>query len=362
MKDRVPLYPGRVKLTPVAGQTNVYDLVRADQPQQEGTPLNKASLLTDATAAAIGLSGDPTVNDALYALSQKSSPAEIHVYADIGTTATMSNSNKTLTATIASSGYATFYPNELGDWTVSFVYNGTRKTRNYTLKVIGIDDIYPFEIGATLNDTSWADISTASKYGQASKYWNIGDAKTVTINGTNQTVKIIGFDHDTLTTSDGSRTKAGITFMRMSGSSETLINSMNRSATNDGGWKDSYMRTSVLSGHISSLPADLQAVLKSVNKVTSRGSSSATLVTTSDKLFLLSEVEIYGNIDFSVAGEGEVYAYFKAGNSKIFGSSFWWERSPYRAGYTNFCCVNSSGSRTRANADTDYCVFYAFCV
>ena len=51
MKDRIPLYPGRVKLNPVTGQENTYDMVRADDPTQEGTPLNKASLLSDETAA-----------------------------------------------------------------------------------------------------------------------------------------------------------------------------------------------------------------------------------------------------------------------------------------------------------------------
>ena len=45
MQDRVSLYPGRVKLVPVAGQENTYDMVRADSPTQEGTPLNKDSLL-----------------------------------------------------------------------------------------------------------------------------------------------------------------------------------------------------------------------------------------------------------------------------------------------------------------------------
>ena len=55
MQDRVPLYPGRVTLTPVSGQANTYDLVRADQPTQEGTPINKASLLKDTTAALFGL-------------------------------------------------------------------------------------------------------------------------------------------------------------------------------------------------------------------------------------------------------------------------------------------------------------------
>jgi hypothetical protein len=40
--DRIPTYPGRVKLTPVSGQTDTYDLIRADQPIEEGTPINKA--------------------------------------------------------------------------------------------------------------------------------------------------------------------------------------------------------------------------------------------------------------------------------------------------------------------------------
>lgn len=70
MKDRVPLYPGRVKLTPVSGQENTYDMVRADEPTQEGTPLNKASLLTDATAALFGLGSDAVPDDALRLLGR----------------------------------------------------------------------------------------------------------------------------------------------------------------------------------------------------------------------------------------------------------------------------------------------------
>ena len=50
MKDRTPKYPGRVKLTPVSGMDNVFDLVRADDPIEPGTPINKKTLLTDETA------------------------------------------------------------------------------------------------------------------------------------------------------------------------------------------------------------------------------------------------------------------------------------------------------------------------
>ena len=41
VKDRVPTYPGRVVMLPVVGEENTFDLVRADMPIEEGTPVNK---------------------------------------------------------------------------------------------------------------------------------------------------------------------------------------------------------------------------------------------------------------------------------------------------------------------------------
>jgi hypothetical protein len=42
VKDRVPTYPGRIKLTKPDGTSEYYTLERADAPTQEGTPINKA--------------------------------------------------------------------------------------------------------------------------------------------------------------------------------------------------------------------------------------------------------------------------------------------------------------------------------
>ena len=42
--DRVATHPGRVQLTPVVGQTNIYDMERADEPTVAGTPINAANL------------------------------------------------------------------------------------------------------------------------------------------------------------------------------------------------------------------------------------------------------------------------------------------------------------------------------
>lgn len=72
MQDRISLYPGRVKLTPVSGQDNVYDMTRQDNPTTEGTPLNKSTLLTDEVAETLGL--DPataTPSQAINAVAGK---------------------------------------------------------------------------------------------------------------------------------------------------------------------------------------------------------------------------------------------------------------------------------------------------
>lgn len=69
MKDRQPTYPGRVKLVPVSGQADTYDMTMADQPTEQGTPLSKASLLSDATAALFGLTASATPNTALQTIA-----------------------------------------------------------------------------------------------------------------------------------------------------------------------------------------------------------------------------------------------------------------------------------------------------
>lgn len=330
-----------------------------------GTAMSKANLLSDTTKSALELSGnDPTVNDALYALSQKGSPAEVRVIADIGSTVTMSRGGKTLTGKVASTGYATLYPTELGDWTIVFTYSGSQKTKVYTLEVIGIVYVYPFVVGATLEATSWDNIAAVSKFGQAPNYWKVGDKKNITVNGVTYAAQIIGFDHDTLTTADGGRTKAGITFQLVDCLNTTY--SMNGSNTNVNGWRGSTMRTSTMATLLNQLSSDLKSVLKFVNKVTSKGNNSSGLETTSDKLFLLSEIEVFGATQYSYAGEGKQYEYYTAGNStikKVNGSAnYWWERSPYSGNTDNFCSVYNAGGADSNSASASRGVSFGFCV
>lgn len=69
MLDRVPVNPGRVLITPENGNAAFYaTMTRADNPTQEGTPLNKNTLLKDATAALFGLGTDAVPDDVLAAI------------------------------------------------------------------------------------------------------------------------------------------------------------------------------------------------------------------------------------------------------------------------------------------------------
>ena len=213
-------------------------------------------------------------------------------------------------------------------------------------------------IGTALNDMTWEQIQTISDAGKAADYFNVGDTKNITLDGVSYPVQIIGFNHDTLT-SGGT---AGITFQLVDCLNTTY--SMNSSDTNSGGWTNCAMRTSTMATLLTKLPSDLQNVIKAVNKLTSDG--SATINTTSDKLFLLSEVEIFGSTTYSKSGEGSQYAYYKAGNSKVKtvnGSvNLWWERSPYGGSSEGFCCVFNDGGATVHVASDPIGVSFAFCV
>lgn len=85
MKDRVPKYPGRMKLTHSDGTVEYVTIERADEPVEEGTPLNKASLLSDDTAVMLGFQtdDDPTVDEALakvFASKQSFQENDLYMY------------------------------------------------------------------------------------------------------------------------------------------------------------------------------------------------------------------------------------------------------------------------------------------
>lgn len=125
------------------------------------------------------------------------------------------------------------------------------------------------------------------------------------------------------------------------------------------------MRSTHLPAILALMPTEVRSGIREVNKLTSAGSQSATINTTADKLFLLSEVEVFGSTSYSVAGEGTQYDYYKAGNSKVKNrngsAASWWERSPYASYSTRFCLVNGNGGANYIAASDARCVAFGFC-
>lgn len=218
----------------------------------------------------------------------------------------------------------------------------------------------PVTYNANFADNDWATIIKACHKNQVPETWVVGNQKAMTINGADYVIDIIGKGHDDY--ADGSG-KAPLTFQLHDCYADRKM--MNGGNTNRGGWTSCDMRSTHLPAILALMPTEVQNGIQEVNKLTSEGSRSTTISTTADKLFLLSEIEIFGNITYSASGEGTQYAYYKAGNSKVKNyngsANRWWQRSPYIGNYTSFCAVSNSGLADYISANDVYCISFAFC-
>lgn len=264
--------------------------------------------------------------------------------------ATASVSGTTITITAKASGSTTI--------TVK-VAAGT----NYTAPANKTINVTVQMLSPTLANNTWAQIAAASEAGVAASTWSVGDTKNITVGGETLTVEIVGFNHDDL----ASGGKAGITF----GLKNLMANTrqMNSSNTNAGGFTGSDMYDWLQGTLLNSLPSDLRAVLKSVNKKTSAGSQSSTINTNAMKIFLFSEIEIFGSVTYSKSGEGSQYSRFATASSRIKylsngsgSANLWWERSPYGDSSVSFCFVSSGGNAGNSSASNSWGVCFGFCV
>ena len=226
---------------------------------------------------------------------------------------------------------------------------------------------------------SWADLATIAQLissntnitsdtaevtvtlNGATKTLGVGD--TTTVDG--KTVRILGFNHDTLTTSTayGSETatgKAGISFEYVD--FVTSNSQMNASGRNYNGWAAMPLRTTLNGTVYDSL--SIKNYIKAVNKEYITTYNTGAKSTCSDKLWLLSCGEIWNNgynggntRGYAMATEGSQYKYYKSTlGSTAYNTStnitkkpnasnsyYWWLRSPNFYDSYTFCVVFSSG-------------------
>lgn len=286
-----------------------------------------------------------------------------------------------------------------GNTTITFSYpeGGVTKTTTQAITVTTIN--------TTLNSNSWATIKAVSDAGKGDNYWDVGDTKTITINGTVQgftfsnlsiAVFILGFNHNS---SREGNNRIHFQIGKISNKLVGLCDSnygnyvssgfcMNTEQTNRGGWSNSHMRKTVLGNSgapssspanslLAALPADLRAVMKSVSKYSDNnggGYDTASYVTaTTDWLFLLAEFEYHGSrrryANSAEQNYQKQYDYYKAGNSKAHyrhdstGTAVAaWTRSANVGNGGSFCLVNEDGTTAGINADYSWALAPGFVV
>lgn len=189
-----------------------------------------------------------------------------------------------------------------------------------------------------------------------SEKYNVGDYKKIQLY-TGETVKIILLDTDKDKLAEGAgNARATFGILELDGRF-----TMNSKDTNAGGWEDSEMRTARMERIYRLLPDVIRSNIKPVVKRTSIGNGNDTIVSTVDKCFLFSEVEIKGSTKYSYSGEGEQYEYFVPDENKRF-SDCVWLRSPCRGSSRYFCVVYDDGGGRYHYACNSCGVAFGFCI
>lgn len=324
------------------------------------------------------------------AITAESSNTSVATVSVSGTTVTVKSVNSTtgtatITIKVAAGTNHTAPSNKTCAVTASFKPTASTSKTSGVTYTNGISDLDADTISlfaeAIANNSSITNTTSTVyiDFGSVHRCVSVGDQITLSLGGTDYVFNIIGFNHDSISSSDtsaysSSTGKAGITFQMDTCYATTYA--MNSSNTNSGGWSSSNMRTSVMATMKGLLPTAWQSILRTVSKISGvGGGASSGTQTTADQCFLLAEGEIFGS-SYGNSGSGysfddecaavTQYAWYAANNTKVKtvdgSANSWWERSPSSGNSGRFCSVGSSGSAYYYLAYSSFGVSFGFCV
>lgn len=304
------------------------------------------------------------------------------------TTFTVSLQNKVVVrGQIGPNGISVIELKETGEYTIHAEKNGIPHDVTLIINYTGTYEV-DINIEERFSMVNTADIPAITKAGIASSIWAIGDTREVKLNGivgaynfSNYTTYmfIVAFDHNSSVEMNGehhiicsfakSAATGGkdIAFVdsRYNTSTSSACFHMNSTNTNRGGWSGCYMRNTICSQFKSTMPSDLQAVLRTRTIYTDNhgnGTNNASDVTaTTDTVYIPSEFEVQSSRFYANSYEQNYQrqlAYYKNGASKIryksngTSAAVWWCRSPYYNNSYYFCFVRTDGSPNTYDADS----------
>ena len=220
---------------------------------------------------------------------------------------------------------------------------------------------------------SWATIQKAVQNNNTSAY-NVGDTKKVTINGTDYTVRIANKSSaQNCSNSNYSQTACGFV-IEFADIITTM--QMRDTNTNVGGYPATLVFDYLNNTLLGQLPNDLQSVIEPTRVISgygNNGTDSANFISTSQKLYLLSGVEVHGadsndtaasttsQLDYYVDMPSE--AYDLCGGCGAIGTkyprtikqynstdTYWWLRPADSNDSSNFRGIDDKGILSRGNA------------
>ena len=295
---------------------------------------------------------------------------------------TASKDGKNINKQADSSGKCVLEVDDYGTWNIVASFQGIN-SNNLQVNIDAVKQ-YSEELFVPLfGNLSWNNINSYLSDGNINMF-NIGDYHSIVLNGTAGDITfnnvqayaiVIGKNHNS---SVEGNNKLHLQIALNTANTQLLQDAqMNTTATNAGGWNGCYMRNTICSQFLNCLPSDLRDIVKDTIKYTDNygnngGNNQSHVTSTTDKVFLLSEYEIFGACTYSNTYEAnyqQQYEWYQGldDNGRIkyqynapTSAHYYWERSPYRSGATNFCTVHSIG--TALNDGAGYSDGFAPCL
>jgi methionine-rich copper-binding protein CopC len=283
-----------------------------------------------------------------------------------------SSSTGTIQYKLGSSGaYSTTIPTatNVGTYTVYYKVVGDSNHNDVSEASVSVTISKP-----TISSSSWSAIQAACKAGLAKEYFSVGDTRTISLGGVYSASNGPSAQTATIVVGDISSDGKTLTMLFTSYSTLTPTYFMNTSATNDGGWASTSMRSllndSSSGGFYNALPSDLKNVIKTHSTSYSATYDATSVSYCDDNLWLLSEKEVFGSQTYeneSASNAETQLAYFANGGDKVRYKSgtntcYWWLRSSYYNSDSKFVIVGSDGSINYGSGWSSNAMFPAFCI
>ena len=298
--------------------------------------------------------------------------------ADPGATVTAVCGAKTYSGLADNTGHVTLTIGAAGTYSVTATLNGETTTAvsvavttdgdTYNVKLPSlILEIVPWATGTDEQIAAMIEAMDAGTLTIQDSGWQIGDERTVSLaamaatgvgeSHAAQSVTLVLMDSQHYDLVGGGKDHFVVGLKH----SLNEAGYMNSSNTNTGSWDGSARRTWCNSVFKAAIPETLRACFKQFKCITAETYNGSTTKISNDYFALFAEQEIFGSRSYSNTTEAaaltQIEWYKTAANrikNRSGSASGWWERSPFSADSSYFCCVNSNGSASGGTASSTY--------